>query len=579
MHDTIVRWLAPPVFEGDEDRTRTAALLNGMLLLALPIAAFAALASPITNLTLRLAAPAVVVGLLVVLRLGYVRISAIACVSAMWFGATFLVLSQGAQRTAAVPALCLSITAAGLLLGKGATVAFGALSVLTVVGAYGGEQVGLALSTAGSPLAGGDVAMVVVVLGVLTALLYVAVQHIDEGLAQARRNADGLVESNRELQEVRISLERRVSDRVHDLQSANEVSRLTTEVLDLDRLLPLVVELVQSRFGLYYVGVFLLDEDRRSAVLRAGTGEAGAQMLEQGWSLRVGSDSMVGRCVSREEAYIAHDVGEDAVHFDNPFLPDTRSEMALPLRARGRMLGVMTVQSTETSRFDQGDVAVMQGIADQVAMAIDNAQLFAESQDALREMEAAQRRFASQAWTEYLRMSEARSYETEQAGTPSLGEGVLPEVQHALAEGGVTAMQRTAADDSNPVQRDYAALVAPVSVRGQVIGVVGIHADDEGRQWTEDDLALVEAVVERMGVTAENLRLLDDTQRREANERMVRQIADRMRRAPDMDTLIKTTVQAMAAALGTSDAFLQLAPSPERTTELGGQDDRGSRIG
>ena len=218
----------------------------------------------------------------------------------------------------------------------------------------------------------------------------------------------------------------------------------------------------------------------------------------------------------------------------------------------------MTVQSVEEARFDEGDAAVMQGIADQVAIAIDNARLFAESQDTLQNLMAAQRRFTADAWMAHLQTSETRSYETEQQGTPSIGDAALDEIRRALDEERVALVRRSADDPSNSLERDYAALVAPILVRGQVIGALGIHDDDEDRQWTEDDLALLEAVLERMGAAAENLRLLDDTQRREANERLVREISDKMRRASDMDALIRTTVQEMAAALGTSDAFLQL---------------------
>jgi len=247
------------------------------------------------------------------------------------------------------------------------------------------------------------------------------------------------------------------------------------------------------------VGLFLKDAEQRNVVLRAGTGQAGQEMLAHGWSLAIGSDSMIGQCVVSEEAQIALDVGAVAVRFDNPLLPETRSEMALPLRARGQVLGAMTVQSTEEARFDEGDVAVMQGIADQVAIAVDNARLFTESQTALQDMMSAQRRFTADAWMAHLQTSEARSYETEQQGTRSIGDAALYEIQQALEEERVASMLRLAKDPTNPVGRDYAALVAPILVRGQVIGALGIHDDNEDRQWTEDDLALLEAVLERMG--------------------------------------------------------------------------------
>jgi signal transduction histidine kinase/CheY-like chemotaxis protein/HAMP domain-containing protein len=192
-----------------------------------------------------------------------------------------------------------------------------------------------------------------------------------------------------QLQEVIGTLEQRVADRTRGLQTAAEVARTTTSVLDPDGLLRQTVDLVRDRFDLYYVGLFLLDEEQRFAVLRAGTGEAGQQMIAQGYKLEVGGDSMVGQCVARGEARIV-DMGEQVVRFHSPLLPDTRTEIVLPLRSRGRTIGAMTVQSVEETAFDEADRAVMQTMADQVAVAIDNAQLLAQTQAALEETARAQ---------------------------------------------------------------------------------------------------------------------------------------------------------------------------------------------
>jgi GAF domain-containing protein len=140
------------------------------------------------------------------------------------------------------------------------------------------------------------------------------------------------------------------------------------------------VNLIRDRFDFYYVGLFLLDETGRWAVLWAGTGQPGRQMLKQGHKLEVGGTSMVGWCTANAQARIALDVGEETVRFDNPLLPETRSEMALPLISRGRVIGALTVQSTEAQAFSEEDIAVLQTMADQIANAIENARLFEETQ-------------------------------------------------------------------------------------------------------------------------------------------------------------------------------------------------------
>ena len=183
-----------------------------------------------------------------------------------------------------------------------------------------------------------------------------------------------------QLRELISGLEQRVAERTRGLQAAAEVSRATTSVLDPDELLRRTVDLVRERFDLYYAGLFLLDEGRRFAVLHAGTGEAGRQMMARGHKLKVGGVSMVGWCTANARARIALDVGEEAVRFDNLLLPDTRSEMALPLISRGQVIGALDVQSTKEAAFDEADIAIMQTMADQLANAIENARLFEKTQ-------------------------------------------------------------------------------------------------------------------------------------------------------------------------------------------------------
>ena len=322
------------------------------------------------------------------------------------------------------------------------------------------------------------------------------------------------------------TLEQRIAERTRGLQATVEVSRAITSVLDPDELLQRVVDLARDRLNLYYAGLFLVDEEQRYAILRAGTGEAGHQMMERGHQLKIGGQSMIGQCVSRDEARIALDVGEEAVRFNNPFLPETRSEMALPLRSRGQVIGAMTVQSTEEAAFDETDVAVLQAMADQVAVALDNARLFANAQAAVEEMEATHRRYLGRTWSEYLQTTQSASYEVVRPG-------VAP-------------------------QSDHSTLAAPIILRGTIIGDLDIRDEDGTRQWSEDEIALVEAVAERLGLAAENLRLIEETQRRAAFDRLVGQVTARMRETLDLDTMLKTAAQEVRQALDLPEVVVRL---------------------
>lgn len=206
-----------------------------------------------------------------------------------------------------------------------------------------------------------------------------------------------------------VMLRQETEERALQLQTAAEVSHAASSILDPRELMWLVVNLILERFGLYYVGLFLVDRvdmragpPREWAVLQVGTGEAGRKMFKQGHKLEVGGQSMIGACVASGEARIALDVGEEAVRFDNPLLPDTHSELALPLNCRGETIGALSIQSTEQSAFDEEDIAVLQIMADQVANSIENARLFQESQKALKELEVSQRVYLRESWSRFI---------------------------------------------------------------------------------------------------------------------------------------------------------------------------------
>jgi signal transduction histidine kinase len=190
-----------------------------------------------------------------------------------------------------------------------------------------------------------------------------------------------------------------VTSRGLQLQTAAEVSHAATSILAPAKLIQQIVDLACSRFDLYYVGLFLVNTDegdpaggpaRSWAVLQAGTGEAGRKMLEQGYRLEVGGGSVIGRCVAEGRAIIALDVGKKAVHFGNPLLPETHSEVVLPLTNRGKVIGALSIQSTQEAAFDEEDTAVFQTMANQLANAIANARLYDQAQQEIAERKQAE---------------------------------------------------------------------------------------------------------------------------------------------------------------------------------------------
>lgn len=209
--------------------------------------------------------------------------------------------------------------------------------------------------------------------------------------------------------------EETLEQRAVQLQAAADVSSVAGSVLDPDKLIRKVVNLIRERFDLYYVGLFLVKEivGVKYAVLQAGTGKAGRKMVKQRHRLRIDRRrSMIGECISTGEARIEQDVTKATMHHRNALLPDTRSELALPLISRGEAIGALTVQSTEASAFSEEDVSILQTMAGQVANAIENARLYKQTEEALKELETIHSLYIRQSWDSYLNRGEGSAGES-----------------------------------------------------------------------------------------------------------------------------------------------------------------------
>jgi len=219
------------------------------------------------------------------------------------------------------------------------------------------------------------------VIGALTVQSTEEAAFHDEDIAALQTMADQLAIAIQNS-----NLHRQAERRSRLLKAANRVGKEVTSILDLEKLLPQTVNIICEAYGLYYAGVFLLDEKGEYAVLRAGYGKAGKAMVADGHKLKVGTDSMIGACIAMGEARIALDVGEERVHFKNPHLPHTRSEMALPLIYGGKALGAVTIQSSEERAFSEDDITTLLTMAEHLAVGINNAHLIEELKEAHNEI-------------------------------------------------------------------------------------------------------------------------------------------------------------------------------------------------
>ncbi len=332
------------------------------------------------------------------------------------------------------------------------------------------------------------------------------------------------------------------------LYTAARVAKNITSILDPDELLQQTVDIICDEFGFYYAGVFLVDASGQWTVLRAGRGEPGRQMIAEGHKLAIGGNSMIGAAVQQQQARIALDVGEEAVFFKNPHLPYTRSEMALPLVVYGEAIGALTVQSTEEAAFTQDDIAALQAMADQLAIAIHNANLHRKNQALLRQAERRSRllRAANQVGkqvTSILDLDEllptmvnticeaygfyyagiflvddSGEWAVLRAGYGKAGEAMLAE-KHRLKIGGTSMIgaaialgeARIALDVGeervhfkNPhLPHTRSEMALPLIIGNKVLGAVTVQSVEE-RAFTQDDITTLQTMVDHLAVAIQN---------------------------------------------------------------------------
>ena len=361
------------------------------------------------------------------------------------------------------------------------------------------------------------------VLVLLSIVISLSLTAMLRGLQKNLNNANEIATELGKEQEYLRQHSRELERRSVQIRTAAEISRSISGVLTPEKLLREVVTLILERFNLYYAGVFTVDEDNRYAVLRAGTGEAGQAMVLSQHKLPIAESTMVGWAITHRQARIALDVGQEAVRFANPLLPNTRSELALPLISKDRAIGALTIQSEQPEAFDQEDILVLQNIADTLAVGYENARLFEETQKNLDEMRISQRAYVTKAWSETARENEGYEY----AATT---EGLAPDAA-------------------------ISAIDVPLILREQIIGQLHL----EGQQdWTPEERNLVEAVATQAALAMENARLLDESRQMALRERLAAEITGKVWSSPNTDFILQTAIRELGRALRADEATIEL---------------------
>jgi GAF domain-containing protein/HAMP domain-containing protein len=365
------------------------------------------------------------------------------------------------------------------------------------------------------------------------------------------------------LRETLDSLEQMVEQRTTELMKANEknerrakqfetiarIARTISSTGDLNVLLSQITTAIHREFNFYHVGIFLVDAAKEYAVLSAASSEGGKIMLERGHRLKVAETGLVGYVTGTGKPRIALDTGTDSIYFDNPDLPQTRSELTLPLRAGEEVIGALDVQSTQPNAFTSEDINILSTLADQVSIAIQNALQFEQTRQALNESEVLSKQFVQSGWQQFTKHRN------------------LVGIHHTGARASLLYKQngkeKNRFDESASKRRARgASLSLPIRLRGEVIGSVDIHAPDN-RPWDQDELDIVTAIIERAAIAMENARLLAESQKHAAKERTIGEIASKISLQSDINELLKTAAQELGRTLPGAEIAIQFSKDTE----------------
>jgi GAF domain-containing protein/HAMP domain-containing protein len=400
-----------------------------------------------------------------------------------------------------------------------------------------------------------------------------------EGPTEVTHLAGAFNSMTAQLRELIGTLEQRVVGRTQRLEMLATLSERLTAILDFEQLLTELVNQVKERFDYYHAHVYILDESRQDLVMAAGAGQAGAEMKAQGHHIPLNaSTSLVARAARSSEIVWVDDVREAEDWLPNPLLPDTYAEMAVPIILEGQMVGVLDVQEDEIAGLDEGDANLLRSLANQVAVAIRNAHLFAEVEAALARARVAQEQYIEQAWEKVKTVQQGAVYQCHRSGTPLLDETVIAQLeQEAMTKNQVAVVavnggdieRKWAESDTSDAEIDYiqdskseiqkqTALVAPIRLQNQTIGTIQLLETQGPHQWDELELALVQAVADQVAQAAENLRLFEETRQRAGREQTIRQITEHIRSATNLDELVKIAAEELGQRFSAEYSLVEL---------------------
>ena len=551
MLNRLLSPLTPPTNLADDNDNR-AWLMRAILFPTILVTLLAGFIDPsLGGLRLAVVALIAVEGLvLVLLLLRKVMAASVIFILAAWLTILFLAYRLGGMQSAVLYFSIVILLLAGILIGPRFALFFLFINLLTVTAFLVLENRDLlpAVTNPTTPLRRWAVYVGTYIL--VSVIVHLGLVTNRKALQETREKEALLSQSNQELEDIRANLEEHINERTAALErraaqirAAAEFGRAAVSLHSQEKLLSRAVDLISEKFGFYHAGIFLLDSKGEYAVLRAANSPGGQRMLARNHKLHIGETGIVGYVTANRAPHITQEVGADATYFDNPDLPETRSEMALPLQVGDIILGALDVQSTEVNAFTPEDVLAMQVVADQLAVAIQNARLLEEQQSALDAARRAYREISQESWKSFLERRNSIGYLANPGSMHIASRDLTPEMQSALM-------------NEQPVLEEET-LSLPIKIRSNTTGVLRLKKGSNAA-WKAKEIEFIQEVAEQISQALEAARLFNETQQRAERERLTSEIVNRMRTTNDPQSIMQTALAELRQALGVRKAQVVL---------------------
>lgn len=460
---------------------------------------------------------------------------------------TYFLIEGDGIHDATITAYAAVVILGGLLLGEMGVIIFGSLTTISLAVLAYAEIFGLITNRFSDLFDTLDMTVIWFLHLATSAIVYFLVRRLSRLAREAQKGELESIRSNKELSELRDVLQERVEQRTAVLEAQNSTlqasSRVANAILtapDVSTLIRTSTDLITQELGYEHAGIFLLNEKKDRVILQAASSEGGRTLLQERYELPLNESSTVGFAARNKRPRIIFNQGLDKKFFDNPHLSTMQSQIALPLISQNEVLGVLDIQTPMENAFSEGNIAIFQALANQIALTLQNTRLIEESRINLSELELVVAEQSTAVWNRHLQQN-THGFVYTPLGVKPLRTARLQ-------------------DEKNPAAEKAE---IPITLRGRKIGTISMQR--LARNWTRKEKELLNDVAMQIGLAVENARLLYETREQAHQDQLVSDVSTRLRETLDMDTVLKTAIEEMKRTFNLKEVQVHLAPtdSPE----------------